>query len=97
MGRTFPPAQASYFDIPWDVVKNIEKSQLAKDYAKIPLNKVTALGIDEIGVFHHAKSDEKYLTVVRNLETGEVLFVGDGNDLCRGAGRITCTANEIFN
>ena len=78
MGRTFPPAQASYFDIPWDVVKNIEKSQLAKDYAKIPLNKVTALGIDEICVFHHAKSDEKYLTVVRNLETGEVLFVGDG-------------------
>ena len=26
---------SDHFDIPWDVVKNIEKSQLAKDYAKI--------------------------------------------------------------
>ena len=71
-------AISDYFDIPWDVVKNIEKSQLARDYAKVPLSKVTALGIDEICVFHHAKSDEKYVTVVRNLETGDVLYVGDG-------------------
>ena len=71
-------AISDYFDIPWDVVKNVEKAQLAKDYAKIPLNKVTALGIDEICVFRHAKSDEKYVTVVRNLETGDVLYVGDG-------------------
>lgn len=39
---------------------------------------MTALGIDEICVFHHAKSDEKYVTVVRNPETGDVLHVGDG-------------------
>lgn len=71
-------AISDYFDIPWDVVKNIEKSQLARDYVKVPLNKVTALGIDEICVFHHAKSDEKYVTVVRNPETGDVLHVGDG-------------------
>lgn len=71
-------AISDYFDIPWDVVKNIEKSQLARDYAKVPLNKVTALGIDETCAFHHAKSDEKYVTVVRNLETGDVLHVGDG-------------------
>ena len=71
-------AISDYFDIPWDVVKNIEKSQLARDYANVPLNKVTALGIDEICVFHHAKSGEKYVTVVRDLETGDVLHVGDG-------------------
>lgn len=29
-------------------------------------------------MFHHEKSDEKYITVVRDLETGEVLYVGDG-------------------
>ena len=29
-------------------------------------------------MFHHAKSDEKYVTVVRDLETGDVLHVGDG-------------------
>ena len=67
-----------YFDIPWDVVKDIEKSQPAGDCAKVPLNRVTALGFDEICVFRHAKSDEKYVTVVRDLETGDVLHVGDG-------------------
>lgn len=71
-------AISDYFDIPWDVVKNVEKAQLAKDYAKVPLNRVTALGVDEICVFHRAKSDEKYVTVVRDLVTGDVLHVGDG-------------------
>ena len=71
-------AISDYFDIPWDVVKNVEKAQLAKDCAKIPLNKVTALGIDETCAFRHAKSDGKYVTVVRDLETGEVPYVGDG-------------------
>ena len=36
------------------------------------------IGVDETYVFRTTNSDEKYVTVVRDLETGDVLFVGDG-------------------
>ena len=71
-------AVSDYFDIPWDVVKDVEKARLARDYAKVPPDRATALGIDEICVFRHAKSDGRYVTVVRDLVTGDVLHVGDG-------------------
>lgn len=71
-------AIAEYFGVSWDLVKDTEKEQLRKDYSRVPLKHVKAIGIDEIYVFRTAKSNEKYVTVVRDLETGDVLFVGDG-------------------
>lgn len=71
-------AIADYYGLPWDLVKDTEKGQLAKDYARVPLKHVRMIGVDEIFVFRTANSDEKYVTVVRDLETGDVLFVGDG-------------------
>ena len=62
----------------WGRVKKVEKDYLGKKYAHIPLKGVKALTIDEICVFHKGPDERKYMTVVRNAETGDVLFVGDG-------------------
>ena len=64
----------------WGRVKKVEKDYLAKKYAHIPLKGVEALTIDEICVFHSGPVERKFMTVVRNAETGDVLFVGDGRD-----------------
>ena len=69
-------AIAAYYGLPWNLVKDTEKDQLAKDYAKVPLKHVRMIGVDETYVFRTKNSDEKYVTVVRDLETGDVLFVG---------------------
>jgi len=71
-------AISDYYDLDWNTVKNVEKRKLAADYAHVPLNKVTAIGIDEIQTFPSAKGGLQYVTVVRNIETGDVLFVADG-------------------
>ena len=66
------------FGLSWGRVKKVEKDQLAKDYARIPLNKVEALTIDEICVFHTGPAEKKFMTVVRDAKTGDVLYIGDG-------------------
>lgn len=71
-------AVAGYFGLSWHTVKNLEKRALGRKYAKIRLRDVRRLGIDEIYVFRHAKADEKYVTVVRDLDTGAVLEVARG-------------------
>ena len=74
-------AISKHFDVDWRIVKKIEKAYLGKKYARIPLSHVTTIGIDEIHV--HKKSDkingkDKFITVVRDLKSGAVLFVGQG-------------------
>jgi transposase len=66
-------AVASYFGLPWETVKNAEKAHLERKYRTIRLKEVTTIGIDEIHVGHN-----KYKTIVRDLEHGHVLHVGDG-------------------
>ena len=72
-------AVAGHFGLSWHTVKNIEKRALGRKYAKVRLKDVRRIGIDEIYVFRRAKSDEKYVTVVRDLDTGAVLEVARGN------------------
>ena len=71
-------AVAEYFGLSWHTVKNLEKRALGRKYANVRLRDVRRLGIDEIYVFRHAKADEKYVTVVRDLDTGAVLEVARG-------------------
>ena len=71
-------AISDYYDLDWNTVKNIEKRRLAEKYAHVPLNKVNAIGIDEIQAFPSARGGQQYVTVVRDLETGDVLHVTDG-------------------
>ena len=69
---------AEALQLSWDQVKSIEKSWLARGFAHVSLAKVEALTIDEMYLFPKAASDMKYVTIVRDAKTGDVLHVGDG-------------------
>ena len=65
---------AEHLQISWDTVKDIQARSLQRRFGKPKLHKLKQIAIDEIAVGkgHH------YLTVVLNLLTGAVVFVGDG-------------------
>ena len=65
---------AVHLDVGWDVIKDIQKRDLSRRFAKPKLKHLRAIAIDEIAV---AKG-HRYLTVVMDLESGAVVFVGDG-------------------
>ena len=56
------------------MVRDIEKRWLGKLFAKPPLKGLRHIAIDEIST----KKGHKYLTVVMDLQSGAVVFVGDG-------------------
>jgi transposase len=57
----------------WDVIKNIQKRYLQKKYAKPNLKELKQIAIDEIYV-----GKSRYFTVVLDIASGAVVFVGDG-------------------
>jgi transposase len=65
---------AKHLGLSWDTVRDIEKRRLKRDFDKPPLKEVTHIAIDEIAI----RKGHKYLTVVMDLHTGRVIFVGDG-------------------
>ena len=65
---------ARHLNVGWDLVKEIQKRDLLRRYAKPKLKHLRHIAIDEIAV---AKG-HRYLTVVMDLESGAVVFVGDG-------------------
>ena len=65
---------ALFLGVGWDCVKDIVKRNLARRFARPRLRSVRYLAIDEISV----RKGHKYLTLVMDLESGAVLFVGDG-------------------
>jgi transposase len=65
---------ARHLNVGWDLIKDIQKRDLSKRYAKPKLKHVRHIAIDEIAV---AKG-HRYLTLVMDLESGAVVFVGDG-------------------
>ncbi len=67
-------AVAEFTGLHWDTVKNIEKRYLAGKYAKGCFRGVRQLGIDEL----YLGRKFGFITVVRNLESRAVLFVGKG-------------------
>jgi transposase len=71
---------AHHLDIGWDLVKDIQKRDLSRRYAKPKLKHLRAIAIDEIAVAR----GHRYLTVVLDLDSGAVVFVGDG----KGAGAL---------
>ena len=79
-------AVADWLDLDWSCVKRAEKRILAAKYKTIDLKHSRIIGIDELYVFSHEKSDRKYITIVRDMESGAVLNVsrGKGSDALRG-------------
>jgi transposase len=65
---------ARHLSIGWDTVKDIQKRDLSRRYAKPDLKNLRRIAIDEIAV---AKG-HRYLTIVLDLQSGAVVFVGDG-------------------
>lgn len=60
--------------VSWDTIKRIEQSYLSKHFSKPKLKHVKYIAIDEFAF----RKGHKYMTVVMDLESGRVLFVGDG-------------------
>jgi transposase len=65
---------ATHLGVGWDLVKDIQKRDLLRRYAKPKLKHLRRIAIDEIAV---AKG-HRYMTVVLDLDSGAVVFVGDG-------------------
>lgn len=69
---------AEHFDLPWETVKEAEKAALRRRFARVPLAGVRHVGIDEIYVSGKGERAKRFLTVVRDLDTGAVLEVAEG-------------------
>src|SRR3954471_5714133 len=65
---------AKHLGVGWDMIKDIRKRDLSRRYAKPKLKHLRHIAIDEIAI---AKG-HRYLTVVLDLDSGAVVFVGDG-------------------
>jgi transposase len=62
-----------HLGLSWDLIKSIQKKYLQKKYSRPNLNKLKQIAIDEIYV-----GKRGYLTVVMDIHSGAVVFVGDG-------------------
>jgi len=72
---------AEHLAISWDTVKDIQQKYLKKHFSKPKLSKLKLVAIDEISI----GKKPKYLTIVLDLKSGAVVFVGNG----KGADSLT--------
>ena len=71
-------AVAEKLGIDWRTVKEAEKRVLESEYKTVDLKSVTRIGIDELYLFGKEKANRKYITVVRDLDSGRILSVSRG-------------------
>ena len=65
---------AEHLQVGWDLVKDIQHRYLSRKFRRIKLKHLRQIAIDEIAIGR----GHRYLTVVLDLESGAVVFVGDG-------------------
>ena len=65
---------AEHLLVSWDTIKDIQSKHLRLRFAKPKLHKLKQIAIDEINI----GKGHRYLTIVLNLCSGAVVFVGDG-------------------
>ena len=65
---------AEYLHLTWDTVKDIHKRHLKSRYGNPNIRNVKSIGIDEFAV----RKGHVYKTIVVDLETGRIIYVGDG-------------------
>ena len=58
----------------WDVIKDIQKRSLKRRFARPQLHQLKQIAIDEIS----SGKGHRYLTIVLDLKSGAVVFVGEG-------------------
>ena len=67
-------AVAQHLQVSWDTIKEIQATSLQRRFGRPKLKKLQQIAIDEISIGR----GHRYLTVVLDLHSGAVVFVGDG-------------------
>ena len=65
---------ARLLGVGWDLIKDIQKRNLHRRFAKPSLKGLKVIAIDEISI----GKGQQYLTIVMDLVSGRVVFVGEG-------------------
>ena len=65
---------AQHLGVSWDVIKGIQKRNLQRRFRRIRLKGLERIAIDEISIGKR----HRYLTVVLDLDSGAVVFIGEG-------------------
>ena len=65
---------ARHLGVSWDVIKEMQKRDLTRRFSKPCLKELQRIAIDEISVL----KGHRYLTVVLDMISGAVIFVGNG-------------------
>ena len=65
---------ARHLGLSWNTVKEIQKAYLKRRYSKPKLKHLKRIAVDEISI----GKGHRYLTVVLDLSSGAVVFVGEG-------------------
>lgn len=65
---------ADLLGVTWDVIKEIKKDDLRRRFANPCLKDVHRIAIDEICI----GKGHRYVTLVMNLDSGAIIFVGEG-------------------
>lgn len=60
--------------VSWDLIRQIQEADLRRQVAKIKLNKLRRLAVDELAV----GKGHKYVSIVMDLDSGAVVHVGEG-------------------
>ncbi len=64
---------AKHLTLSWDTIKEIDKRYLTKYFSKPKLKNLKQIAIDEISIWR----GYRYFTVVLDLQSGAIVFVGD--------------------
>lgn len=67
---------ARFLHLSWGTVKEIQKAYLERHYGNPSLEGVCRIGIDEFAI----RKGHIYKTIVVDLDTGRVVYIGDGKD-----------------
>jgi transposase len=65
---------ADHLQVGWDTIKDIQTKNLKRRFANPKLHKLKQIAIDEINI----GKGHRYLTIVLDLLSGAIVFVGDG-------------------
>ena len=80
---------ALHLNVSWDIVKDIQKRNLQRRFGKPKLKNLKEIAIDEIAI----GKGHAYFTVVLDLRSGAVVYVGDG----KGADALTAFWRRLRN
>jgi transposase len=65
---------ARHLQVSWDIIKDIQARHLKRTFGKPKLKNLKEIAIDELAI----GKGHQYVTLVLNLRSGAVVFVGDG-------------------